>query len=138
MLSDGKPTVSNFIIANPLQFISATEEDIHARAEMDGKTARDAALAAGFDVISFEAIDFDPTGLSYLLELAAPQPSVVAPAFPDPIDSAGFVVEVIDFAGVKSALTEKFTAAGLIPEPASLLMVVLGGVTLFSRRRQNI
>jgi len=126
MLTDGSPSRDN--TPNQSSSVSAV-------------IARNAAIAAGIDVISFEAIDIgvnDSAFLFLLNELAFPQPAVISPPFPSPITTAGFVTPIANFDDVEEALLAKFEAANIvIPEPvtATLGMMGLSALMLATRRR---
>jgi hypothetical protein len=136
MLTDGNPTAHNHWSTADLD-----EETRKARARAFGVDARDAAIAAGVDNISFEVLDppVDPlAGIPYLETLTYPgAPFTVAgdpPVFPDPIQSQGFIFQIGSVDDIESALTAKFEAAG-IPEPITLGMVLVGSVAVLFRRR---
>ena len=120
MLTDGHPTLHS-----DLGFGDIDETARHERAKMFAKTERDRIIAAGIDVISFEALGSDAADIAYLQTLAYPEPAVLLsgtdPAFPDPITDSGFILEIASREGIEAALVAKFEAAGfavtLPPDP---------------------
>lgn len=74
--------------------------------------ARDAAVAAGLDQLDAEGIgsvEEEPEFKDFLLQLAWPQPGVIAPPFP-PGHKNGFVIIVKTFADLENALKQKLVA----------------------------
>jgi hypothetical protein len=79
--------------------------------------ARDEAVRAGLDQLDAEGIgdvESEPEFKDFLLQLAWPQPGVVAPPFP-PGHRNGFVIIVKTFADLENALKQKLVAT--INEP---------------------
>jgi hypothetical protein len=150
ILTDGNATVLNtmpdFIAAdvfNPLNAgdLAAAAAAFSGDPETAAVAARNAAITAGVDLISFEAIGFEPADLSFMLNsLAYPQPGVLAPGFPPPPPDAnakGFVVPIADFNSVEDALQAKFSALGIVPEPHELVLLGLGLTALATVRRRR-
>lgn len=74
--------------------------------------ARDAAIAGGLDQLDAEGIgdvEREPEFKDFLLQLAWPQPGVIAPPFP-PGHKNGFVIIVKTFADLENALKQKLVA----------------------------
>jgi hypothetical protein len=134
MLSDGHPTSHNH-----LDFSDFNENVRHERGKSFAKTQRDALVAAGIDVISFEALGSSAADLDYLKTLTHPgAPAVVETdpatgqlAFPSPIDSQGFLLPIATVDGIGEALSAKFAAAGFAPtlDPDPLTTVDHVGLT---------
>lgn len=105
--------------------------------------ARDAALDAGWDSFSAEAIHGDAeehTNFDWLHdEFVWPGPGTNAPPFPDPLEQ-GFVIEVQGFEQYAAAIDTKVRfLTGQIPEPASLSLLAIGLLGLapsLTRRRR--
>ncbi len=79
--------------------------------------ARDEAVKAGLDQLDAEGIgtvEQEPEFKDFLLQLAWPQPGVIAPPFP-PGHQNGFVIIVKTFADLENALKQKLVAT--INEP---------------------
>lgn len=124
MLTDGHPTSHNH-----LNFSDFNDTVRHGRGQTFAKQQRDALVAAGIDVISFEALGSSPADLDYLKTLTHPgEPAVVekdpntgALTFPSPITSQGFLLPIATVNGITDALSAKFAAAGfastLDPDP---------------------
>jgi len=74
--------------------------------------ARDQAVQAGLDQLDAEGIgtvEEDPAFKDFLLQLAWPQPAVLAPPFP-PTRDQGFVIIVRTFQELENALKQKLVA----------------------------
>jgi hypothetical protein len=74
--------------------------------------ARDQAVQAGLDQLDAEGIgsvEEEPEFKEFLLQLAWPQPGVIAPPFP-PGHTNGFVIIVKKFADLENALKQKLVA----------------------------
>ncbi len=120
MLTDGHPTSHNH-----LNFTDVDDSNRHSRGQSFAKAQRDALVAAGVDVISFEALGSSAADLEYLKTLAFPEPAAVldgaTPSFPSPITKSGFLLPIATVDGIAAALTAKFEAAGfaatLDPDP---------------------
>lgn len=133
MLTDGEPTNSSQTV------LDGQADPIDATLAI---AARDSLIVAGADLISFEAINLSVSAQSFLLDdLAYPQPGVLAPPFPNPITTNGFVVAVDSFADVEGALLGKFRALDVsreVPEPATAVLGLMGlGALMAVRRRRG-
>jgi len=138
ILTDANPTSHN-----QLGMDDIVEETRKARARQFALDARNDAITAGIDNISFEILDppADPAaGIPYAQTLAHPLPFFTVtgdpPVFPDPIESQGFILELPGVDDIASALQAKFAAAE-IPEPTTATLTLLGlaGLAVFRRRR---
>ncbi len=101
IISDGQPTMPS----PPSEARKQTLE------------ARDEAVRAGLDQLDAEGIgdvEGEPEFKDFLLQLAWPQPGVIAPPFP-PGHKNGFVIIIKTFADLESALKQKLVAT--INEP---------------------
>ncbi len=145
MLTDGNPTVHNGHVAaaggpDTATVLAALNDLVAPGAltpEDAARNARDAAIAAGIDLLSFEAIGFNAQDLALMTELAHPTPGTVVNVG-DPIPATtGFVINVEDFDAVEAALDAKILAFGAaVPEPgiAVLLFAGLAGLGAWARR----
>jgi len=71
---------------------------------------RNAAVTAGIDEIYSEAVGVAQVWLEWLRDnIVYPEPGVIAPPYPDPPGSQGFVRKVTSFAEFEEALHEKCT-----------------------------
>jgi len=71
---------------------------------------RDLAVAAGVDGITAEALDVTPQLLEWLRsEIVYPEPGVIAPPYPVPHGSQGWVRPVASFEEFAEAVLEKYT-----------------------------
>lgn len=135
VLSDANPTTHNHLGLEDID-----EDNRMLRARNFGADARDAAVAAGIELISFELIDpptGEPGGLPYAQTLVYPGPGIVdPPAFADPFTDEGFIFNLAGVADIQAALEAKFAAAGfIVPEPASAMLLITGSVLICRRRR---
>ncbi|MEE9211891.1 MAG: hypothetical protein V3U29_04475 [Phycisphaeraceae bacterium] len=134
MLTDGNPTTHNNLGLPDLDEASRL-----ARARMFGKDARDDAITAGIDAISFEALGSTPADITYLETLTHPSaPFHVTGTplvFPDPLQSQGFILEIAGVSDIEDALIAKFDAAGITPEPGTLMRMVIGAASLLRQQR---
>ena len=120
MLTDGHPTSHNH-----LGFSDFDETARHQRGQTFAKAQRDALVAGGVDVISFEALGSSDSDINYLKTLAYPDPPAVLDSvplvFPSPITDQGFLLPIATVSGIADALSAKFQAAGfavsLEPKP---------------------
>lgn len=101
--------------------------------------ARDAAIAAGWDSFSVEAIG-NNLDINWLTNtFVYPQPGVLVPpnAIPDPLDN-GFVIRVTSVAAYPAAISAKIqTIVAPTPEPATLALFSLGLLGLGVARRKR-
>lgn len=109
---------------------------------------RNAAITAGIDQIDAECIGVTQVWLEWTRdEIAYPEPGVIAPPYPDPPGSQGFVREVTDFNEFAEAIREKFEV--IIPPPPPVpgmtswgiitVVVALGAsMVVVLRRRQRL
>ena len=111
MLTDGHPTSHNHLGLQDFDELSR-----HQRGQMFAKDQRDALIAAGIDVISFEALGSSAEDTEYLKTLAYPEPAFIVQGnplkFPDSITTQGFLLPIATENGIAAALTAKFAAAG--------------------------
>lgn len=124
MLSDGHPTSHNH-----LDFSDFNEATRHQRGQTFAKQQCGAMVAAGIDVISFEALGSSSADLDYLQTLTHPgnpfevekDPANGQLVFPSPITDRGFLLPISTPQGIAEALSAKFAAAGfataLDPDP---------------------
>jgi hypothetical protein len=136
MITDGDPTFYDGCCT----INEALDEELRkANARAAGLNSRNAATAAGIEVLSFELIDpptGEPGGIPYVETLAFPGSApFTAPPFPDPITSKGFIVELAGVEDIEDALLAKWVAADLgTPEPGTLILLTLGAAALLRRR----
>lgn len=151
---------SSFGLADTLTHVNMLTDGVPLISDTPGTTAFEGAelaanalVAAGVDTISFEGVGLNSFALNTLLSLARPSPGVLAPPFPDPITSNGFVTSVDTFEDVETALLAKLDAIGVvdpvdpvdppdpsvgaIPEPvtATLGLMALSACAIATTRR---
>jgi hypothetical protein len=102
--------------------------------------ARNAALAAGWDSISFEAIGAIAADIAFMQTLAFPHPAIVTnnpAALPNPL-AQGFVLTVDNFQDYGPAIASKIQVIVVrVPEPGTIGLLALGLLAAgFSVRRR--
>jgi hypothetical protein len=151
MLTDGNPTVDNVLVqATQAASLLQAIQIVGGRRDPDvaALDARQSAITAGIDLLSFEAIGFSPTDLAFMLdELAFPGPGQLVtppgyafPALPPDAGAKGFVISIQGFDEVDIALRQKFLAVNAaIPEPSTLVLfgTALAGLALIRARRRR-
>ncbi len=153
-LAAGLDTLTNLVVNSPVFQLQNTVSiynittDGVPNSESAAIASRNAALAAGIDAISAEAVAAPSSAVTFLLNsIVSPQAGVLVPANPFPNPSVnGFVVVVDTFDDFADAIAQKFQVVvppqppsnGAIPEPisAGLSLMALGALSLSLRRRR--